>query len=287
MIVSHSMTATWRRCKHKFYLHYIQGFRQIRKGMGLQLGTLGHLALGAWYNGATEDEAIAKVWKAGEELAAGAEIDQGSVEMLERVLRRYFKMDLESETSPAKINKLGVEWKFNLPLGMGHNLLGFIDMVFERKDKTIWVMEHKFNKQASTSHLQLDPQISIYIAASRRAGIPVSGVLFNCIRMTDGPTAVKEPALRDYAFRSELAGEQILLDLGVQAEEILSFTLLNPIFQKRSAYRNCTKDCSWDCQFYRACMLSMEGEDPSPVFETEFIRKGEDPLEILSDERGE
>lgn len=277
MRVSHSMTQTWRRCRHKFYLHYIEGWRAKHKARGLALGSMGHMALAEWYSSFDAAKALAVAEKESEDP------EGEDFQLLKLVLERYFAWDLLQGDISGELSHGITELEFNIPIGLGHTIYGFIDRVFERLDKTLWVMEHKFNKSASVQHLALDPQISIYIAAARRLGYAVNGVLFNVIRMSDGPTARKEPALRDFAFRSELQGEAILEDLGIQAEEILEFTLLNPILQARKAYRNPTKDCSWDCPFYRACQIAMEGEDPLYILENDCERSGADPYKILRD----
>lgn len=124
-----------------------------------------------------------------------------------------------------------------------------------------WILENKFLKQVSTSHLVTDPQVSYYMIAARLSGHKVLGVLYNMVRVGDGPTAKKEPVVRKQVYRN-------LEGLYYKYEELLrQFADMQKFIDKYSLeggaipYRNETKDCSWDCAYYPTCLALVDEGD--------------------------
>jgi RecB family exonuclease len=261
MQVSHSMLSTWRRCRRRFYWNYSQGYRPIEKARGLSIGSAGHAAMEKYYSGGTPDEAVDAAIKSA--LADG--VEEG-IENLELVLRRYFMWAKEHDD----FSIVSLEKEFYVPLDE-HTLKGIVDGIITRKDGTNWVLEHKFNKQVTTNHLAIDPQCSIYIAGLGALGIAVSGVLYNIVRTTEGGIAEKQPVVRDYVFRTEHSAQLIQFELLQQAREVDMFLSSPKRDQNGMAYRNPNKDCSWDCEFYNAC-LSVQDDGDLAILKTKFTK---------------
>jgi cellulose biosynthesis protein BcsQ len=115
-------------------------------------------------------------------------------------------------------------------------------------------MEHKFNKQVSVSHIDLDPQMSLYMLAAWEMGIEARGILFNVIRVAEGGIAAKEPVVRRQVYRNQEGLALIKAEISIQMDEMREFHEGNG-----RVFRNPTKDCSWDCGFFATC-LSMNDD---------------------------
>lgn len=252
MRVSHTDLAGWRRCRCRYNLERVERWRPNVQAMGLANGTFGHRVLGAYYGGQTMEQALAV------ETASLTPEDPVQVELLTEVLTRYA---LWAQTSADKgfcLRPNTTELRFEMPLGDHHELVGYIDGILERTDGTQWVLEHKFMKAASTKHVMLDMQASIYMLGCRSLDIPVQGLLYNVVRVSTGPAAKQEPALRSYVYRPGRCDDITTAELVQQADEVESFLSRSPEVRRRIAYRSPTRDCHWDCAFYPACIFYQE-----------------------------
>jgi hypothetical protein len=95
-------------------------------------------------------------------------------------------------------------------------------------------------------------QIGIYMLAAHKLGFNPYGTIYNVIRMGDKGKAVEEPVLRTIAYRNKEGLDVIEKELGNQMMELKRFNEEGSSFLK--IYRNPTKDCTWDCSFYSACL---------------------------------
>lgn len=252
---SHSSLATWRRCRYKYYLSYIMDYSPP-SSIGQFRGTIGHACLGEWYASNKDDE---KAIKKASEIATQIEIDNNidlanEWDDLLLVLYRYFNW----ARSKDDFETLAIEKEYEIELG-GYKLTGFIDGIVKTKDD-VWIMEHKFVKQASIRHVNLDMQVSIYMLAATKLGYNPIGCMYNNIRMTKGGIAAIEPVQRTLAYRNYEGLKVIEYELINQMEELSEYN------EKRNLkiYRNPTKDCSWDCPYYSVCLsLNSSGEADS------------------------
>lgn len=304
--VSHTMLSTFRQCRLKFYWHYVEGWRPHSKSPGLAVGSAGHLALAAYYrHKAMNPGPISKTMKGmlvntalDELVTEGYEDSKG--DDLTLVLERY--LDWAESTGDKNISPILsaakgplVELPLEVPLDDNLLLIGFVDAVVARSDETKWMMEHKFNKQASVKHLGLDPQVSMYMFALEKMGLEVSGCLYNIIRMTKGGIAASEPVLRDYAFRTKWSSQLVYDETCMQAEELRPLLAMKEYVRKMDletgekflaenaracgVYRAPGRDCHWSCQFYNACMAMQFDNSAYYTLESEFT-KGEQKEEI-------
>lgn len=244
-IFSHSSLASYRRCRVQYYWKYVRGYAP-QPSIGQIRGTLGHMALAVWYT--TWD--VEKSLKAASDELTNIELKyavdySGEWDFIETVLRRYFKWSKVVDN----FETVAIEKEFNIDIN-GHTITGYIDGIVKRNDTDmVWILEHKFMQKASIKHLDLDPQCSIYLLAANMLGYRPEGVLYNVVRMATGEKSEAEPAARSAVFRSPEGLWVIRQELDAQMKEMDDFHT-----KGGGRYRNATKDCSWDCSFYQACL---------------------------------
>lgn len=244
---SHTSLSTWRRCKFQFYMKYKLGIYP-RSSVGQNRGSAGHKALETYYSDPERDpvKAIEAAWQ---DYSSGGEVtNREDWDLLERVLGRYFEwVSVENRDN---FEVVETELRFELEIG-NYPFVGVIDGVVKDRSDKVWFLEHKFNKRVSTSHLDYDPQVSNYMLAGHLMGLDPIGVIYNIVRVGDGPTAIKEPVVRKRVFRNTEGLAYYASELLSQIEEIEAFlkeeTTVPP-------YRNLTSDCSWQCSFLNSCL---------------------------------
>lgn len=278
--LSHSSTSTFRRCKMRYKWNYIDNYAPL-SSPGQMMGGMGHVALGAWYKELAKDvlgdNPADVALKAASDKLYEYE-NQHGYEMTDMwndasvILQRYF--DWAEQNDDFTVIPEGIEHKFEIQLG-DFVVIGYIDGIVERANGTLWVLEHKFNKQVQTGHLELDPQVSIYLLAARASGFDVRGALYNVIRTTIGGKAENEPVVRLPVFRNNEGLAQISQELIFQMQEMKDFHLSGG----RSAYRTPTRDCSWDCGFFNACLAMNDDGDPQPALNVIPLKDFEESLD--------
>lgn len=240
---SHSMLSTYRRCRFKFDLSYRQAYI-APSSPGQFRGSAGHKALEVYYaNDRNIQMAVQKAWDYWFEKLGDVPPEEDWA-MLETALYRYGKWAAQND----KFEVISTEFHFDIPLTENYSLQGYIDGVV-KVGKGIWLLEHKFNKRVSTKHLDLDPQVSVYMLAAALLGLEPQGVFYNIVRMGDGPTADREPVVRTMVYRNP-EGLSFFMDETVELmEEVDNF-----LKGKGAVYRNMNADCSWDCPFTSVCL---------------------------------
>jgi RecB family exonuclease len=253
---SHSSLKTFRRCRYRYFLHYVQNYDPL-PSKGLVRGSVGHAALGEFYkkiNLPQEERVELALKAASDELFKYDEEFQEEWDFMDLILRRYF--DWASINDPFS-EVIGIEEKFELTLGK-HTLIGYIDGIVASRGSN-WLLESKFLSQVSTKSLPLDPQVSIYLLAARKLGYNPRGVYYNIVRMAKGGIAEREPVVRMPVFRNNEGLKVIERELIAQMDEMQDFHDGMQII-----YRNTIGDCSWDCGFYDVCLsLNDDGTSQS------------------------
>ena len=255
MKYSHSSLATYRRCRYRYWLQYVQNYISPA-GRGQVRGTAGHAALAAWYKDSQRDNDAAM--KAASDIFTNTELETGwdlakDWEEMQLVLMRYFAWARVHDQFEA----LEIELKYDIPIG-AYTLTGYIDGIVSKGGYN-YVLEHKFVKQASLAHIPLDMQVSIYMLAAHRLGYNPIGTFYNIIRMGERGISVTEPVLRTIAYRNSEGLAVIEYELENNMKEVDEFLAKGGL-----VYRNPTKDCTWDCSFYDACLsLNDSGEADS------------------------
>jgi hypothetical protein len=270
---------TWRRCRYKYKLQYVDNYAPF-SGPGQNRGSAGHAALATWYGNGCTEEADELAMKSAAEVYNQYEINTGDDcsdywELTELIIRRYFDWARMHESIEEIIS---LEQKFEVEIG-GQRVIGYIDGVV-RVGESLWLMEHKFNKRVSLGHIDLDPQMSLYLLAAYKLGIDVRGVLFNVIRVAEGGIAATEPVVRTKVYRNQEGLVAIEREVANQVTEMANFHTNGGFI-----YRNETKDCSWDCPFYGACLAINDDGNPEPVLrQFPIIPRVEEPIQEKAEE---
>jgi len=253
--------ASFRRCRARFKWSYIDNYSPA-SGKGLSRGSIGHKALAQWYTqGCTEQADIEAMKLVSSEFGAleastGESVDE-EFDLMAIIMPRYFDWARANDNFTEIIE---VEKKFDLLLD-GHKFTGYIDGIVKIKN-SIWLLEHKFNKQVSTNHIDLDPQMSLYMLAAYKMGIEAKGVLFNVIRVAKGGIAEREPVARRQVFRNTEGLAVIEREAIIQMEEMDEFL----DGSNRRVYRNPTGNCPWDCGFFNTCLsINDDGDAASAL----------------------
>lgn len=263
-VMSHSRLATWRRCRYKFDLTYRRKYKPKNKSQGLLRGSVGHFVLEQYYKPESkwtfpqDTEEVMELWEDKE----GVELEDKTWDEAYDALMRYFTFAEENDNW----EHLETELKFKIPIATDSplQLMGYIDgIVKEKGSGRVWLLEHKFQKMVSTKHLQMDQQVSIYMMVAKILGYDPAGVIYNMIRIGSGPTALREPVVREHVYRNPEGLVAIFRDLKLQAEEAYEF-----LTKGGRIYRNSTSNCHWDCQFYRVCLSINDTGDAQSVLDT-------------------
>jgi hypothetical protein len=257
---SHSSTATFRRCKWKFW--HLYGDERIdlkTESLGARMGSAGHMGLRGYYLGIMEDRVkqsepnYKSDWNTLYDTAFGwaryefdprDETDLLAYLHLEDVLKSYFRVAMKD-----KWRVLLVEEKVKVGRWMG-----ILDLVVQDMDTgRVFIVDHKFQKSLQVSHLRIDPQVSFYLMLAQKIDLPVDGLLLNmiCTGKQKGDTKAGK-IVRTYTKRSKEFLASFEQDLMVQVPEMDEF-ILHP-----APYRNPTKDCVWDCDLLEHCTYASE-----------------------------
>lgn len=242
---SNTRLTTFKRCRLKYHWQYVD--KQGRKeAVALRRGRAAHLALASFYQGKSIKKAVADAW---------AEYDPYTDESMQKMTDLDFLLTRYMEW--ARLNDgwkvLEVEKTVEVRYG-SHKLMGILDLIVRKSGKN-YIVDHKFQKSQSFSNLEADPQVTHYLSLAKLAGIEVHGLIYNIINLELGKT--ENIAFRKIVGRQNYFIKTYLESLDVQIKEIKKLEKGNlPI------YPNWTKDCCWDCSFYRQCI------------DTPFQRKG-------------
>ena len=264
--LSHTSLSSFRRCKMRYKWGYIDNHAAPSSPAQIK-GGVGHVGLAAWYpaiaNAKTFNPAGDIALKAASDKLAEYEREAGK-EMTDIwddiaiILERYFKWAIDADDFQVQ----EIEYKFELEID-DFILIGYLDGIVQRIDGSLWILEHKFTKQARVKHLELDPQLSLYMLAARASGFDVRGALYNVIRTTLGGIAATEPVVRLPVYRNNEGLQQIAREIVLQMKEMRTFHEQNG----KDAYRNQIMDCSWDCSFFNPCLAMNDDGDPTPALQ--------------------
>ena len=214
--LSYSQLAEWRRCRQKYSWHYQDGVRSREVPLGLRRGSAGHHGVGHWYLTGNIEEAVVEARKSWD-VQSGTE-DEKNWDILELILRRYFEW---AGWNDPWTEILATEWKFEIPIAAtGQVFIGFIDLIAKAGDE-LWIVDHKFVKQANHAHLGLDAQMTTYLAAMLQSewGLPM-GAMYNSILAVPGGKAELEPVKRSLVHRTEHSAQLAWKEIERQAYEV-------------------------------------------------------------------
>ena len=254
--VSYSKMSCFRRCKQRFHWNYVNKYF-APSSTGQVRGSAGHAALAVWHVAQDADAAMQAAW---DKWTAEGQKDGEEWTLLENSLNRYFQWSAANDT----FKLLEAEKEFNIQYlveGKPCILNGFIDGIVE-EDKRLWLLENKFYKRLDDSGLDMDQQVSTYLLAAHTMQQKVEGVIYNMVRVGDTKIAVTEPVVRKRIYRNPAGLRRLEQEVLTQVKEMLVYQ------EGGEPYRNATKDCHWDCNYYSACLSMLDdGQEPTQMLQ--------------------
>jgi PD-(D/E)XK nuclease superfamily len=175
--------------------------------------------------------------------------------------------------------------------------VGTFDGVYrDLRNGKIYLMEHKTAAGIQTRHLPLDDQAGSYWMVAgkilRKQGLigpreSLEGIMYNFLRKSlpddrkrnekgealnkDGSVSKRQPApafLRELVERTSV--ERKKMQERIQAEALHMAAMRNgdlPVYKKT------TKDCDWDCDFYKMCIMDEGGGDVEEYKDAMYVRR--------------
>lgn len=264
--VSHSKMSAFRRCLQQYHWKYIEKYFPP-SNIGQSRGTAGHTALAVWHREYDAEKATEAAWENWSNAGFG---DGEDWQQLFQALLRYYEWSQANDTFKLKV----AEQEFNIEYEVsGKKVIfnGFIDGVVE-ENGNLWILENKFLKKMDNSSNPIDQQVSLYMLAAHLLEYDVKGVIYNKVRVGDTKVAVTEPVVRTRMYRNALGLSSVQDDMLIQIKSMLDYE------EGGVPYKNPTKDCSWDCAFYQACVSqSDDGQIPTQILQTiANLRSNED-----------
>lgn len=234
---SNTRLSMYKRCRLKYYWNYVDKQPQ-KEGPALRRGRAAHKALAVWYEGGTFEQSITAAW---DDFAPHSPEMETKMQELDLILTRYLRWAkandrwkvLEVETS------IEAKWKRK-------RFMGIFDLVVDLRGKK-FIVDHKFQRSHAFSHLEVDSQVSHYLSLARLNGMDVQGVIYNIVNLDLGN--VEKVVFRETVGRQPHFMRAYMNSLMPQIKEMQKLNR-----KKLDVYPNWTKDCCWDCGFYRRCI---------------------------------
>lgn len=234
---SNTRLSMFKRCRLKYYWNYVDKQPQ-KDGPALLRGRAAHKALDVWYSGGSFDESITAAW---EEFNPHSPLMEERMQELDHILTRYLRWSRANDRWRVIATEQTVESKYRRK-----KFMGIWDLLVDLRGKT-FIVDHKFQKSHTFSHLEVDSQVTHYLALAHLNGIEVQGVIYNIINLEPGET--NKVCFRQTVGREKHFIRAYLDGLLPQIKEIRSLER-----GKLPVYPNWTKDCVWDCSFRRQCV---------------------------------
>ena len=297
--VSNSEVQTFKRCRRKWWLAYYRGLRsKYEPPYGARAtGTRGHAALAAWYRPDGEERIDPR-----DALEIIVDAERARLEALpdvsEETLRRFNKdVELErviidgyvrwlAETgADADYTVVGSEQYLEAALPEVENTLivGRLDArVVRSYDNARLFIDHKFvaSIQGAARLLPLNEQMLWYILLEelqpdRDPDQRVAGALYNMLRRSKQTEKASPPFYERIevrhnrheinSFRKRLVG--VLDDMKYCREELDAGETDH---HHLVVYPTPTRDCAWDCPFFKVCPMFDDGSRVDDALEDHY-----------------
>lgn len=310
--LSNSEAANFRRCRRKWYLKNYRGLepRDRQFGTPSDLGTRVHNALEKMYSeGANPEE----TFRAGIEMDVEAwpvrEADIRSDEVLGLRMLEGYREWLEESGADSELEIIGAEVSREVDFCEVSNgrtqvlvtLLAKLDL-HARRFKEILAVDFKTVQNfAVTATLKIDTQMLtqhlvefLHLHADLKGhpeidpnGIRATGTIYRMIRKVKRTAAAKPPFFKEEVVRhndaelrahwnhmagvaGDIARTREGLDTGLPVQQV--------------AYPSPKRECSYDCEFFKVCVMADDGSDFEGVLADNY--REHDPLQRYLQELG-
>ena len=296
--ISYSQLSTWRRCRRRWYLNYVEGLesKNAHPAYALVLGSAVHAALDDYYDPKRKkrdrrrlvntyhdymenekDELLKRISGIPEETDI-LEKWENNTDLGYAMMEYYGQVAHELDN----FTVLATEQDFEIDTGITiavadsdtgelHDVpvfyRGRIDGVIQTDSDHILLLEHKTAKQFNEQRLILDQQATSYIWAARQIHkLPVEGVMYNILRKQRNSSRVKSPLVyRLEAWRSEAHIESFPASVAQMVKDMELAAAHNLYFHTPA------DDCGW-CSYFSICTMMQDAVDPTDFIEEYFTR---------------
>lgn len=281
--VSHSQLQAFDRCHFAWHLNYERGIVPVETKSYFDLGSYIHKLLQAYYlgikDGLEPKDAYEGVKELGALQIAMADTNIDALEIATKglhLVRRYVFEYAQYHDKGWTI--LGVEHHFEIPFvspgGINFLLEGYVDLVYQRPDGKIWIVDHKTANGANNFYtdiqILMDPQLPTYVAGLRQEGKDIFGITYNLLNtysykdFNDVDHEKLFKRMDTYRIPKELDNQ--VKQLGLAVDEMVNVKISNS--RRRSLRRDCDR-----CAYQEPCLLDMKGIDVTPVLEANYKLK--------------
>jgi hypothetical protein len=310
--VSNSELRTFKRCPRKWWIAYYR--RREPRGEELvgprSIGTRVHFALATYYSGTFDPDEALRTYKEiseedrnrfferdplGDAGKLNSEIDLGRI-----MLEGYF--DWLAETGADwGLNVVAAETPIEAPLAgfENVNIRGKLDLRLQREfDGARLFLDHKTVgslQQANGTIIQDEQMLTYHLlekleayAIGDESGERTDGGLYSMLRKVKRTAAAKPPfydrievrhndeELRNFYIRitgqvSRILEAETALGLGTNHQYVVP--------------PNPTRDCSWDCDFYRLCPMFDDGSRAEDFLRDNFVVADPDARYVANDQK--
>lgn len=270
--VSNSEVDTYRQCRLKHQLSYIERWRTDEEVEALSRGTLFHSVMESHYNAIQKFAADDKIPDADDLYLAvvpwlreeGTGMQTERQELVEWIYHGY----VECYGLDPKWDIVGVEVPLDYPLGgenSGFRLAGTADLIVRDKDvgNGLWIVDHKTCKDLPKKDFDLEDQTAVYTYLLKKTGYDIRGAIYNHCRTYKLKTRemdFDERFKRQFTVRSDQ-------ELETCAREVLE--LMQEAYENHERRSFSTDDvpitydaprspngdtCNWKCGYTEACI---------------------------------
>lgn len=256
-VVSYSELDTYRQCRLKHQLAYVERWQPDDVAPALSRGKLFHKVMERHYNNRPDAEIRGLL----NDTQAGTQTDeQGLVEWIYDGYRDLYGTDPQWEIQGVE---LAVEEWLPTPKGTrsSFRMKGKVDLLV-RDNSTgggLWVVDHKTcrNLPKSDKDIDLDDQMAIYVKLLRMGGLDVRGAIMNFCRTQKlvRPMDPEERFKRMYTARTDVELDNIIREV---------YDTFREAYRPREGDppRSPNPDtCRWRCPFTEACLAGRKGGD--------------------------
>lgn len=268
--VSNSELETYRQCRLKHQLQYLERWRTDEEHPALARGTMFHSVMERHYEQmesareagylVTAEDLFLAVAPVLYEEGTGAQTEQQ--ELVEWIYRGYvecYMLDPDWEI-------VGVEVPLNQPILYSDGspsrfmLSGTCDLVVRDRSAGggLWIVDHKTCKDLPKKDLDMEDQTAIYTHLMREAGHDIRGAIYNhcrTYRLKTREMGMDERFKRTHTVRGDREIATCVQEMLELMDEAYDRDLTLPDGTPRDAPRTPDSErCGWKCNLTEACL---------------------------------
>jgi hypothetical protein len=185
--VSNNSSSMMRSCQKKFFWHYIEGLRPIRKSNALTLGSILHSAFDMYYKGFSRLDVVKYITDTTDD-----EISKAGPQDVEPLLITKYTLagmwlnyPVTMKLDEFKEIKSEMEFRVPVPGMRGVVYVGKVDGLLTDLKGRMWVRELKTTSQTFQqfeTKVRQSTQGTGYIWALRKLGFPVNGMIYDYVK---------------------------------------------------------------------------------------------------------